>query len=516
MAIMNLREIPNQKTVLSVSSKQLHNLFEQAPSAIVIFKGPDAIFELANKRALEIIGKSKEEVIGFKLEDALPELKGQGYIELIKKVYHSGEQFVAEESPVTFISHGKRIDTFVKYVFQPLKDESGNTIGVMAVGDDVSQQVLARITIEESEALLRKTKQQFELSIEAGKIGIWYWDVKKKQMTWSKEQLEIFGVDKKDFRGEADDFFKQIIEEDQEKIRKISGLEYARSNNQYEFRIRRKDGEIRWIQSRSKTFMDENGDPDYITGINIDITEQVEAHEKIQKSEEQNRLFIEHAPAAMAMFDKEMIYISVSKQWMKEYDLTGDIIGKKHYELFPNILQRWKDVHSRGMQGYVERSEEDFYVKDNGTPVWLKWEVHPWYTSKGEIGGIVIFTENITERKKAQQAIKESEERFRAMADEAPLFVWETDEKLQTTYLNKAGLEYFNLDSSIKMSELSWKKYIHPDDIEEVLRIMNEAAKEHRSYTLEMRLKNGLTDEYHWFLDKGAPRYHNDKFIGFI
>jgi len=646
MAIMNLREIPNQKTVLSVSSKQLHNLFEQAPSAIVIFKGPDAIFELANKRALEIIGKSKEEVIGFKLEDALPELKGQGYVELIKKVYHSGEQFVAEESPVTFISHDKRIDTFVKYVFQPLKDESGNTIGVMAVGDDVSQQVLARITIEESEALLRKTKQQFELSIEAGKIGIWYWDVKKKQMTWSKEQLEIFGVDKKDFRGEADDFFKQIIEEDQEKIRKISGLEYARSNNQYEFRIRRKDGEIRWIQSRSKTFMDENGDPDYITGINIDITEQVEAHEKIQKSEEQNRLFIEHAPAAMAMFDNEMRYISVSKRWMEEYDLTGNIIGKKHYELFPNILERWKKVHSRCMKGAVERSDEDFYIKDDGTPVWLQWEVYPWYNSANEIGGIVIFTENITERKNAEQsikeneerlrmafesahigaweynpftqklicssesrkicgipedldpdfnlmmkyidpqdqdyfiqciknalsrkgdgsfelmlrftryddgesrwvkangkvffneehlaqkligtmtdvteekkqelALKESEERFRTMANETPLFVWETDEKLQTTYLNKTGLEYFNLDETIKMSELSWKKYIHPDDLQRVLDIMNNSATTHESYTLEMRLKNGKTGKYRWFLDKGAPRYNNDEFMGFI
>jgi len=531
-------------------------------------------------------------------------------------------------------------------VFQPLKDESGNTIGVMAVGDDVSQQVLARITIEESEALLRKTKQQFELSIEAGKIGIWYWDVKKKQMTWSKEQLEIFGVDKKDFRGEADDFFKQIIEEDQEKIRKISGLEYARSNNQYEFRIRRKDGEIRWIQSRSKTFMDENGDPDYITGINIDITEQVEAHEKIQKSEEQNRLFIEHAPAAMAMFDNEMRYISVSKRWMEEYDLTGNIIGKKHYELFPNILERWKKVHSRCMKGAVERSDEDFYIKDDGTPVWLKWDVHPWYNAQNEIGGIVIFTENITENKKTEQAIKEneerlrmafesahigaweynpftqklicsaesrnicgipedldpdfnlmmkyiypadqdhfiesirrslshkgdgnfemvirfiryddqqlrwvkakgtvffnedhlaqkligtmmdvteekkqqvaleeSEERFRPMANESPLFVWETDKDLQTTYLNKEGLRYFDLDESTRMSELSWKRFIHPDDLERVLKTMWEAVKKNRSYTLEMRLKNGRNDRYHWFLDKGAPRYVDGKFIGFI
>ena len=132
------------------------------------------------------------------------------------------------------------------------------------------------------------------------------------------------------------------------------------------------------------------------------------------------------------------------------------------------------------------------------------------------IGGIVIFTENITERKKAEQAIKESEERFRAMSNEAPMFVWVTNENLQTTYLNKEGLHYFDLDDSFKMPELSWKKFIHPDDIERVLSIMNESAKKNESYTLEMRLKNGVTGKYRWFLDKGAPRYCGEKFTGFI
>jgi PAS domain S-box-containing protein len=378
------------------------------------------------------------------------------------------------------------------------------------------QEKNARKKIEESEAVIRKTKEQLELSISAGKVGIWHWDVKNNVLTWSKEQLEMFGVEKNEFGGDAEDFFKYLIEEDKEKIKTASRLEFERSDNQYEFRIKRKDGEIRWIESRSKTYMDEKGKPEYITGINIDITESVLASEKIKESEEKNRLFIEYAPAAMAMFDKEMRYVSVSKQWMKEYDLAGNVIGKKHYELFPNILKRWKDVHSRCMEGAVEKSEEDYYEKDDGTAVWLKWEVHPWYTATNEIGGIVIFTENITERKKTQQAIKESEERFRTMANEAPLFVWVTDEKLQTTYLNKAGLDYFNLDQSVRIADLSWKKYIHPEDIERVLRIMNEAARLHESYTLEMRLKNGMTNEYRWFLDKGAPRYVNDNFIGFI
>jgi PAS domain S-box-containing protein len=147
-----------------------------------------------------------------------------------------------------------------------------------------------------------------------------------------------------------------------------------------------------------------------------------------------------------------------------------------------------------------------------------------WVTVKGT----VFFNEDhvaqklvgtmmdVTEEKNQQLALKESEERFRAMANEAPLFVWETDEKLQTTYLNKAGLEYFRLEEPVNMSELSWKKFIHPDDRDNVMNTMKNAAMFHQSYTLEMRLRNGPEGEYHWFLDKGAPRYQNDQFVGFI
>ena len=236
---------------------------------------------------------------------------------------------------------------------------------------------------------------------------------------------------------------------------------------------------------------------------------------ELVRQEQLNHLF-EYAPVALAMFDKQMRYISVTKKWMEEYDLTGNIIGQKHYELFPNILERWKAVHSRCMEGAVERSDEDYYEKDDSSPVWLKWEVRPWYNAESEIGGIVIFTENITERKNAGQALRESEERFRTMANEAPLFVWVADENLQTTYLNSTGLTYFNLDRDFKMAELSWKKFIHPDDIENVLSTMNDAAEKHQPYTLEMRLRNGATNEYRWFLDKGAPTYNKEKFTGFI
>ena len=76
----------------------------------------------------------------------------------------------------------------------------------------------------------------------------------------------------------------------------------------------------------------------------------------------------------------------------------------------------------------------------------------------------------------ARKKIEESEEKFRTLATEFPLFVWLTDDKLQTTFLNKAGLDYFNFPQTANIWELSWKKFIHTDDIERVLAVMNDAA----------------------------------------
>ncbi|HEX7845015.1 MAG TPA: ATP-binding protein, partial [Chitinophagaceae bacterium] len=118
--------------------------------------------------------------------------------------------------------------------------------------------------------------------------------------------------------------------------------------------------------------------------------------------------------------------------------------------------------------------------------------------------------------KESQDLVEESEERFRSMANETPLFVWVTDDKLQTTFLNNTGFDYFNLDKEKNISHLSWKAFIHPSDIDRVLKIMNDAAEQQSPYSLEMRLKNGASGEYRWFLDKGIPRYNAGKFCGFI
>ncbi len=139
-----------------------------------------------------------------------------------------------------------------------------------------------------------------------------------------------------------------------------------------------------------------------------EINESLQEHESLRSSEEILRLLLEHAPSSIAMFDREMRYLTVSRRWMEDFSFGDkDIIGVSHYELFPEIPEGWKKVHRRCLAGETIRADEDRFERIDGTIQWLRWEVLPWHLSDGAIGGIIIFSEDITRYKQAEFEIRQ-------------------------------------------------------------------------------------------------------------
>lgn len=180
-----------------------------------------------------------------------------------------------------------------------------------------------------------------------------------------------------------------------------------------------------------------NGEVLGALGIARDVTLARATAESLRQSEERLRLFIEHAPVALAMFDREMRYLAASRRWQLDYGLgEGPLEGRSHYEIFPEIGEEWKAVHRRSLAGEVVRSEEEAFVRADGTRQWIKWETYPWRDSSGGVAGVVIFTEDVTAQHLALERLAESEAHFRALDETTFDWIWEVDEEDRYTFVS--------------------------------------------------------------------------------
>ncbi len=180
-------------------------------------------------------------------------------------------------------------------------------------------------------------------------------------------------------------------------------LSGERETYSLEKRYRRADGRALWVSVTVSLVRNARGEPDYFISVIEDIDARKRAEQALLESEARLRLFIEHAPAALAMFDTEMRFIAVSRRWRSDYSMLGeDMTGRSHYEAFPEIPQRWRELHQRALHGEVLSADNDYFVRPDGRKQWQRWEIRPWHKADQSIGGIVVFTEDITRQKEAE------------------------------------------------------------------------------------------------------------------
>ena len=135
-----------------------------------------------------------------------------------------------------------------------------------------------------------------------------------------------------------------------------------------------------------------------------ELLERKRTEQELLEKQKLLQTMIEETPAAVAMFDTQMRYVAFSARWLTDYRLGNrDLKGLSHYEVFPEIGEEWKAVHKRCMAGATESREEDPFPRSDGTVDILRYVVRPWQKGNGEIGGILMLTEVITDRIRAQE-----------------------------------------------------------------------------------------------------------------
>jgi PAS domain S-box-containing protein len=426
------KEIEILHSISDNNLKQLKSIFQNAPAAIAIFTGSNHRFIMANYAYQKQNNRTEKDLLGKTYHEVFPEFKGTGAYEILDNVFKTGETFTSSEYPALIDSNNNGIPTqcYFNFSFEALKNESDEIYGVMVMALDITVQVLANKKIEENELEIRKIKEHLELSIKAGKIGVWNWDAEKDNLYWNEEQKEMYGIEKSEELNNLKQFQSFVIPEDWERIILNIQGENIKLNQEYDFRIKRKsDGEIRWIKSKSKVLLDDIGNIKFISGVNIDITEQEKVHKKIEESEQRYHSMFMNSPFAFSIMKGKEMKITLANELIKEFWGKGNNVeGKTLLEVLPELKNQpfpamIDSVYTTGVPVYA--NEILAQLNRNGVMEDRYFNIvyEPYLEANKTISGVITIAHEVTQQVLARKKIEESEYKYQNLIFTSPYMI---------------------------------------------------------------------------------------------
>ena len=320
--------------------------------------------------------------------------------------------------------------------------------------------------ISQTETSLRK----FETLTKLAPVGIFMTNAKGVPNFFNDHWYKIAGMTRD--QAMADNgfgSFSAFHEDDLDRVVEswFNATQERREFNE-EYRMRNKQtGKVHYIRSTALPLKNTRGEITGYIGSNLDLSEEKEMASKLSSSVKQLKSFIMNLPAAVAMFDKDIKYIAASRRWIQDYGLNKigfnetNIIGKSHYDVFPNLKAEYLQDHQDALNGIGKKKDDDHFVRDDGSEEWLNWDVRPWFNEKNEIGGIMMLTEVITSKKLADLEVQKAKTIAEKASEAKSVFLANMSHEMRTPLNSIIGLSDLISHSHLEAEQAQQIQVIH-------------------------------------------------------
>jgi len=382
----------------------------------------------------------------------------------------------------------------------------------------VAQMFANALARKRADEALQESEERMTVAAKATGLGFWLWNIPGDEIWGSERWLVLFG-----FTPGTPVTFEKVIQRihpiDRQRVEAGVGRGLAdRSDYLEDFRVLLPDGTERWIAARGRVYRDSHGKPARMVGTAIDITLRKRTELALAESELRYRTLFETAPEGILLIgtDGHVHAANPAQARLYGYESPQQLEGlyaplfvaEKDRERAAEIMKECLSGEEPPVRQYTaaRRDGSEFIVEVTSAIIRGPHQ---------RVEGYLCLTRDITESKQAEAAVRESEERFRIVADSAPVLIWMSGLDKLCTFFNKSWLDFTGRTVEQEMGN-GWTEGVYPDDLPGCLKIYGDSFDARQPFVMQYRLRHH-NGEYRWISDTGVPRHDaQGNFAGYI
>ncbi|MDZ7956400.1 MAG: response regulator [Aulosira sp. DedQUE10] len=358
-----------------------------------------------------------------------------------------------------------------------------------------------------TEAILQENEEKLRVALEAARMGTWDLNILTSQIQWSANLEALFGFEPGEFDGSLAMFFSRVHLDDRDRVQEAINAAVTTGANYYiEFRVVYPDGTIRWALSQGKVFYDESGQPVRMAGVDLDISDRKRAESELRQSEEFNQRMLASSSDCIKVLDLDsrILYMNPGGINLLEIDDFTTLLNTEWICLWENEARQEAEAAIAVAKAGELGRFQGYCPTATGKPKWWDVVLTPIRNPSGQILQLLCISRDITDYKQAEEAIRQSEVRYRYLAEAIPHLVWTCDANCICDYVNERLCEYTGLTFEQALG-FGWLSAVHPDDVESNQTFWVDAVKNSAFYKHEYRFRRNSDGSYRWHLILGLP-----------